>query len=316
MSRPLHAALREGAVDWLLLLDSGRATAEDRARFERWVNERDEHAQAWADVHGLMAQPLAALQATPGAVQAARATLMQPSRIHRRRLLQLAALAPVGMLAGWAVNRQTPLATLTADVRTHTAERQRVVLDDGSVLVLNARSAADIRYDNHQRAVWLRRGELYAESRPDARPFVVHTDAGSVVAGTARLAVRRTPQTDLVHALASELQIRPAQGHPLTLTAPAWASFDRAHARLGTGPSDASWQHGVLKVQDDSLSEVVERLRAYQAGVIRITPAAGELRVFGIFPLDDPARALQALGDTLPIHVRRYGPWLTTIDVA
>ena len=59
-----------------------------------------------------------------------------------------------------------------------------------------------------------------------------------------------------------------------------------------------------------------DRLRAYQPGVIRLSPQAAALRVFGVFPLDAPDAALRALGETLPIRVRRYGPWLTLVDAA
>lgn len=314
MSGALPRALLESAVDWMVLLSSGRATAEDRQRFEGWLAARDEHARAWAEVRGLMAQPLATLRAAPGAARAARSALAQPSQVNRRRLLQWALALPAGGALAWTVNRQVPLAELTADLATHTGERQRVVLEDGSLLVLNARSAADVRYDASERGIWLRRGEVYAEPGPDARPFVVHTDAGQVIAGQARLAVRRGIHQDWAHALQAPVQVHPAEGAPLTLAAPASAGFDRTRAWLRAQAPDVAWQQGWLRVQNDRLDEVVERLRAYQSGVIRVSPAAGALRVFGVFALDDPDRALQALGETLPIRVRRYGPWLTLID--
>ncbi len=316
MNGPVPKALLEAAVDWMVLLGSGRASAKDRQRFDAWLAAGDAHAAAWAQVRGLLAQPLATLQATPGAGRAARTALVQPSRIDRRRLMQWALALPAGGLLAWTVNRQVPLANLTADFSTQTGERQRVVLDDGSVLVLNARSAADVRYDAGERGIWLRRGELYAEARPDARPFAVYTDAGKVTTDAARLAVRRGDTHDVAHALESSLWVRPTQGATLALAAPGSAAFDRTRAWLRAQAPDAAWQQGLLQVQNDSLAEVIERLRDYQAGVIRVSPAAGALRVFGIFPLDDPARALQALGDTLPIRVQRYGPWLTLLDVA
>ena len=39
-----------------------------------------------------------------------------------------------------------------------------------------------------------------------------------------------------------------------------------------------------------------------------------DLRVQGVFPLDDSERTLAALAETLPIRVERYGSWLTLID--
>ena len=47
------------------------------------------------------------------------------------------------------------LADLTADVRTGTGERRTVTLADGSELLLNAQSAADIQFDPQRRLVRL-----------------------------------------------------------------------------------------------------------------------------------------------------------------
>ena len=64
---------------------------------------------------------------------------------------------------------------------------------------------------------------------------------------------------------------------------------------------------------DEPLEQVVEALRPYQRGFIRIAPQVRHLRVQGVFPLDDPARTLAALAETLPIQVDSYSPWLTLI---
>jgi transmembrane sensor len=64
------------------------------------------------------------------------------------------------------------------------------------------------------------------------------------------------------------------------------------------------------------LSEVVQALRPYRHGFIRISPAAARLQVLGAFPLDDSDRVLDALEQTLPIRVTRHGGWLVSIEAA
>jgi transmembrane sensor len=44
-----------------------------------------------------------------------------------------------------------------------------------------------------------------------------------------------------------------------------------------------------------------------------VAPEVRGLRVQGVFPLDEPDRVFDALAETLPIRVDRYGPWLTMI---
>jgi transmembrane sensor len=60
---------------------------------------------------------------------------------------------------------------------------------------------------------------------------------------------------------------------------------------------------------------VVDALRPYRRGIIRITPAAARLRVLGAFPLDDTSRALESLRQTLPIDVSSLGGWFVSIDL-
>ncbi len=64
---------------------------------------------------------------------------------------------------------------------------------------------------------------------------------------------------------------------------------------------------------DEPLEAVIDALRPYRSGLIRVAPSVRELRVQGVYPLDDPYRALTALAETLPIRVQHYGPWLTLI---
>jgi transmembrane sensor len=66
-------------------------------------------------------------------------------------------------------------------------------------------------------------------------------------------------------------------------------------------------------VLDESLEQVVDALRPYHRGFLRVAPQVRGLRVQGVFPIDDPDRTLNALAETLPIRVDHYSPWLTLI---
>ncbi len=320
MAGAARDALTERAVDWIVLLTSGQASDQDRQRFERWLASHPEHARAWAEVDGIMRQPLAQLRgaadAAPGPARAARAALLQGSGLDRRRVLKLALLFSGVSAGALMADRYIPLAGLSATYSTHTGERRTYTLEDGTMLTLNARSAADVRYDGMRRTVVLRQGGLYAETRSDSRPFVVQTRFGAVTGGESHLAVIQFDAYAMASALESTLVLHPEHGSPLALPQAGTAAFDRDRAWQRDDAAQASWRNGILSVRDARLAEVIEQLRAYQPGVIRLSPEAAALRVFGVFPLDDPRQTLLALGETLPIQVRRYGPWLTLVDAA
>ncbi|KAF1049572.1 FecR domain-containing protein [Xylophilus sp.] len=284
----------DAAVDWMVLLQSGQAGAEDRARLDAWCRADARHARAWERVQGALRRSLEPVQAG-AAAQAARAALLRPPR--RRRVVGGAvAFAGLALGAGWMVRGSGAAAALWADLRTGTGERRNLRLADGSTLLLDARSAVDVDFGPVVRAVRLRAGALIAAAAADAaRSFVVQTAEGSVRALGTRFLVRQEAGRSVALVLEHAVQLFTAAG---------------AQRRL------AAWERGVHIARHQPLGEVVDALRPYCGGFIRVSPAAARLRVLGAFPLDEPDRAIESLAQTLPIRVKRYGRWLLVIDAA
>ena len=213
----------------------------------------------------------------------------------------------------------TPVTGLTADVHTATGERRTLQLADGSRLVLNARSAVDIRFDGSRRLLRLREGEVLVTVAADAaRPFIIATAQGEVWALGTRFLVRQEEARSLVCVQEHSVRIDCLDGRQGELGEghAAWfgaAGIQPASASLLTR---AAWVDGRVEVDDEPLGHLVEALRPYHRGLLRISPEAAQVRVFGVFPLDDSGAALQSLAETMPVRVRRFGPWLTLIDRA
>ncbi|PJO36222.1 hypothetical protein CTI10_023580 [Delftia acidovorans] len=115
-------AATDQAIDWLVRLDSGHASDDDRRAFAHWLRESPGHAQAWA-----MVQQRLSAGVEPALVQLRRqgggtaALGLQalvapiPKAARRRGLLRggLAALL-ASTATAWLVHRQTPLTTQAA----------------------------------------------------------------------------------------------------------------------------------------------------------------------------------------------------------
>lgn len=318
----------EQAIDWLLRLDADGASEADRQAFEQWLARASSHRQAWQALQERLqtsvAPALAQLRGRGApAIEAGRQALLAPVLANARRRVLRGGLAGLltGIAVGWLVHRQTPLTTLVADLRTGTGERLHRHLPDGSELTLDARSAADLAYDGTQRLVRLRTGALMAAvapAGPGRPPFVVQSAQGTVQALGTRFMVRQHEDGHtLVHVLEHSVRVTTLAGQAQTLQAGESALFsERAIVRLAPGrQAPAAWADGLLDVRDLSLGEVIDELRPYVAGPIRVSPDAARLRVFGVFPLDRPEQVLQDLVDTHPVSVRRWGNWLTLVDV-
>ena len=321
----------EQAIDWLITLDSGRVSETQRQAFELWLHQSPLHAQAWA----LLQQRLSSSMGTASTqmrhdgsghtalgIQALLAPI--PTAARRRKLLGggLAALV-ASATAGWMVHRQTPLTTLAADLRTGTAQRLKHCLPDGSEIVLDARSAIDIAFNDAQRLVHLREGALMVHVQAEAaaaplRPFVVQSAQGHSQALGTRFMVRQTQGGTLVHVSEHSVRLSLPNGqlHTLHEGQSAWMDANQI-TPIETEPMDpAAWVDGVISVRDQSLGEVIEALRPYQTGIIRISPQAARLRIFGVFSLAQPQQMLQDLVNTHPIQIRQWGSWLTVIEMS
>lgn len=309
----------EQAIDWMVRLRAGKPDAALQERFNAWLAMDPEHAQAWATLQERLGGSFNTVRAldrrVPGQAGEARQLLLQP---HGSRRDALRVIAGLGLLGGglW-LGARSPLGdSLLADLHTGRGQRQDFDLADGSRLSLNADSAVDLQFDEQQRLVILRHGELVIEVAADPRrPLRVRTAQGEIRALGTRFLVAQEQDASRVVVLQHSVQARLFDGTTLDLQAgqSALLSARQIEAVAGDQRHRADWLSGRLNVLDEPLEQVVEALRPYSRGFVRIAPEVRHLRVQGVFPLDDPDRTFTALAETLPIRVDRYSPWLTLI---
>lgn len=307
----------EQAIDWMMAL---RADAAQRPGFERWLAADATHAQAWARLQDRAGAPFERLRAldrqAPGHAQQAREVLLEPLANRRSVLRGIAALGLLGG-ASWLAANSAPGQAWLADYSTGTGERRRVTLPDGSLLTLNACSAVDLRFNAQERCIHLRRGELIVEARTEARPLrILSAEAGVSSQGGGRWMVSQEPTATLVLALAGSAQVQRLNSDEARTAARNEAlRIDASTMRsLGQQGHWADWVDGVFSAIDEPLETLVEALRPYRPGLIRVSADVRQLRVQGVFALDQPDQALDAMAQTLPLRIERYSPWLVLIS--
>lgn len=321
-----HLDLRQKAIAWLVEWRSGQMDEAQRDGLACWRQASPAHEAAWQQVSGAfdctLCQPLATLAGDRSTADAAMDALLLPHTGRRRRQLVGGTLAAAGVAvsAGLLAHRFSPLPGLLADVHTATAERRSLTLADGSRLVLDARSALDITFGAGQPELHLRSGAVIADmTTQSASPFVLRTQHGSVRAQGANCMVRVLASGTQVATLDTSASLEVTTQRARSTLAAGQSALLGAQGAIQRLPSPAqdlaAWQQGMLAVRDGTLGDVIEGLRPYRRGLIRLAPAAARLPVLGVFPLDDTDHTLQALTDTLPVAVRRYqGGWLVVIE--
>ncbi|WP_338586247.1 FecR family protein [Pseudomonas sp. MAG733B] len=319
MSTPRLDPVSEQAIDWMVRLRAGTPTAAMQERFNAWLAMDPAHVQAWARLQERLGGSFNTVRALdrrlPGQSEHARQILLQP---HASRRDALRVIAGLGLLGGgmW-IGARSPLGdSLLADLHTGRGQRESFNLADGSRLSLNADSAVDLHFDDQQRLVILRRGELVIQVAPDPRrPLRVRTAQGEVRALGTRFLVSQEQDASRVVVLEHSVEARLFDGTQRVLQEGQSALLyaRRIEPVSGDQQHRADWLSGRLNVLDEPLENVVQALRPYSRGFVRVSPEVRDLRVQGVFPLNDPARTFAALAETLPIRVDHYSPWLTLI---
>ncbi|MDT9633152.1 FecR family protein [Pseudomonas sp. JV449] len=298
------------AANWLTRLHDEEVSDAERQAFNAWCQADPRHAVAidrmralWGSLDALPAQP-------------ARVALNRAFAPRRARGAQAMGVLGV-LLCGWL--GLTHLPVWMADQRTDVGERRQIVLEDGSQLQLNSNSAVDVKFDGHQRVIELLQGELWVDVAKDAtRPFVVRTDQGTATALGTRYLVKRAPDgTTVVTVIESTVAVKGDSSEGVKVTAGQRSILDHGRAQSPQATDDTdpdAWTRGLLKVNDQPLSEVLQTLASYRHGLLRFDPQALQnLRVTGVFKLDDTAAALSTLADNLPIQVEYFTDLLVVV---
>ncbi|MFA5630969.1 MAG: FecR domain-containing protein [Porticoccaceae bacterium] len=210
---PDNAALKNAAAQWLVKLDRGELSSEDRKALNDWLAGGPEHkatllkmASLWGemDVAKVLAElfplpeevPVQPASAGPNAVEARKYTRAGKS------LKMLAAAATVALAVGIAfiaapvlMERATEGSHEVAEklYTTSLGEHTVIELADGSQMNLNTQSRARVRFSDGERAIYLEQGEGYFDVAKDAeRPFIVYAGNGMVRAVGTAFSIRVT----------------------------------------------------------------------------------------------------------------------------
>jgi transmembrane sensor len=77
---------------------------------------------------------------------------------------------------------------------------------------------------------------------------------------------------------------------------------------------ESAWVQGRLEIRDRPLSEVIDSLRRYRRGIVHVSAEVADLRLSGLYPLDDSDRTLQLLERSLPIRILWHNPYWISIE--
>lgn len=313
--------VRRRAIAWYAHMCSGEASEADHAELQAWLAQRAEHRQAWAR----LAAVSQSLQGVPAniAMPALRG-VRRTRRAVLRGIVVLASTGTAAYLSYRAVEQPGLYQPWLAQYRTGVGERRVITLADGSRLVLNTDSAADVDFSDSTRTIALWRGEALIETAAhrglgkDARPLLVETGQGTVRALGTRFTVRVLGAHTRAAVFNDAVEVRTGAGSAMVLRAGQATSFsstaiDAIHA---VDDSAIQWEHGSLLVGNARLGDVIAELARYRRGHLACDDAVAGIRVSGAFPIDDTDQALTILLQSFPLRLTSVSRYWVVVGAA
>ncbi|MFT3666164.1 FecR domain-containing protein [Piscinibacter sp.] len=308
---PIAPAVARRAIEWFVELQAPEVAPALKEEWLRWRAAHPDHERAWRRIEVVNGRVFSRLGPLAEPLRAAvtHASLTPPRSPARRRAVNtLAALLFAGG-ATWAAHDQTRWREWVADHRTQHGERRALVLDDGTVLILNTASAVNVAYGPAERRLQLVAGEVLVTTAKEqaARPFLVETEHGKAQALGTRFTVRLVDGATQVAVYEGAVRITPTggAGRSTVLQAGQHARFTAAGvgAWQPADPDGTAWTEGFIVAKGMRLADFVAELNLYSPHAITCDSAVAELRVSGSYPLDDIGKVLDALSATLSLRI-------------
>lgn len=311
--------LEDQAADWIVRQDGEPLLEADRAAFAAWLavpehrREFDQQNAVWQRYRRMAAIPVRAEQ--PARRHSLGRWRIGHGPIRRRAAIPAIAVSLALIVLGYAEDWPT---RLRADYSTGIGERRSVTLADGSIARMDAGTALTFDKSDTHRTVRLLAGAAQFEVAADRHhPFVVETPEGSVTALGTIFSVREQEERPEVVVLQHSVAIRTSGGVRAILHEGEATSFtaQRVERPARTDVRAAmAWTRGKLIVFDRPLGEVVATIGRERRGYWTVRGDAAKLRVNGVYDLDRPLDAMDALETTLGLRSIRISDRLIVVS--
>jgi transmembrane sensor len=303
--------LEKEAVTWHTRLTSGDISAAELTCFDAWRKQSPAHDMAYRKIESLWQMLDAPLRADR------RRRRKIPRVVHFQRWGAGLAVAASLLLTVALSMFPDYLHAPWADYSTHIGERTAIHLEDGSVAYLNTDTAFDVTWRDNERCVVLLRGEAeFAVAHDSRRPFRVQAGNTVTEALGTRFIVRYADSAGTVTLLEGRVRTEQTgrKGAFITLHPGERVAFDAQHLG-GVSVADVSaaeaWLRGRLIMNFVSLKQVIAEINRYHRGqIFLLGDALANKEINVAIDLNNIDAWLDTLKETLPIRIRRVGPFV------
>ena len=314
------------AASWVVQLDEGNLSADDKLALAEWINRSPRHAHEirkfsalWTQVDVVVDEALAEyLKPKTNFIQYLKALISVKPK-------SFAALTFTVLFAGIVSLNYFKVEPLDDGLKNQTivlnvdvGDDLKEVLSDGSIIHLNTDTVVEVDYSAQSRTINLIRGEAFFDVVKDEnRPFKVYAKENVVVAVGTQFIMRLdfdklevSVQEGRVRIdesnFAAEQSIIERVSRPLKKEPPVFLDVgqvavidDKVEKLIDLSPvileKKQAWRKGDLVFAGDSLAHVVNELGRYNEIEITMSPELRDFPIGGRFKATDVDRILEAI---------------------
>lgn len=309
------------AIHWLLRLRNNHGNARLSHQCDAWRAEHHEHELAWQRVQSLQAELSHNLRAVPGAQVAFNTLENSAQGLGRRQALKLLSGAVLMGSAAWLAKDTSAWQQWRADYATATGERRSFQLPDGTRIELNTASAVDLDYTAQQRLIKLTRGEIIVtcggndEGAAFNRPLRVQSRHGIYEPIKARFILRQDNDCTRLTVSSGSVAIRSGATSVEALAGQTYLiDHHQVRPALSLNMEAGAWVDGLIVTRNMRLGDFLNEVGRYRQGFVTCAPQVADLRLSGVFRLEDTDKLLTILPQTLPVQLRYRTRWWVTLE--
>jgi len=284
------------AANWIARFERDDLSSEDHAEFQSWFAQSEQHKASFLRLNDLwggldILENLKDIAVSDDVVECVEQSKNGSANMFFRKLATWSIAASLIVLSVGGLYQLAffNTADFEAKYQTTIGEQQTVALPDGSDMLLNTGTVAEVKFSRSGRNIFLETGEAFFNVAEDAsRPFVVSTEKGSVTAvGTAFSVSLRGENVDVVVTegrVALSSAVKTTEGSQATLryektlmeiTAGQTVAFSDRVEHLGQIELDVidqklDWRDGVLSFKGEPLEQVIADVSPYTSLSIEI----------------------------------------------
>ena len=320
---------KQQAIDWLVRLRSDDMGDEELVSFADWLAEDHAHSDAFAEAELLfenmsLAAADASVESDKQVENLSSIQQNKEDKYSRSGGFYHWLIPPLAIAATWlfAVNLFFPqqigwLDNWGSDYYTQTGELRDLELSDGSRVMLNTNSAISVAYNDASRIVILHQGQArFTVAKDINRPFMVEADDLRIKAlgtvfqvyknGSEELSVIVQEHAVAVNKIESDVAVVVQTGQQLNYQ----TNSSLLQAEDVKLRQKIAWQQQRLIINDQPLGDLIAELQRYRNGrVFLADDELKELRVTGIFSLDNPDAILDSVCKALNLKQTKVAKW-------